>query len=80
MGADAIAEENGKGHPISPEPAPGRNELLKERLLCLYDKGEKDRCRRLLNMLPLGGRRPSELLAKMLQLCLRDNADGKIIR
>jgi len=31
-------------------------------------------------MLPLGGRRPSELLAEMLQLCLRDDADGKIIQ
>jgi len=31
-------------------------------------------------MPPLGGRRPSELLAKMLQLCPRDDADGRIIR
>ena len=51
-----------------PDPPPNAYELLKERLLRLYDKGEKDRCRRLLSMLPLGGRRPSELLAEMLQL------------
>ena len=31
-------------------------------------------------MPPLGGRRPSELLAEMLQLCPRDDVDGKIIR
>ena len=31
-------------------------------------------------MPPLGGRRPSELLAEMLQLCLQDDADVKIIR
>ena len=54
--------------------------MLKERLLRLYDKGEKDRCRRLLSMPPLGGRRPSELLAEMLQLCPRDDVDGRIIR
>jgi len=54
--------------------------LLKEQLLRLYDKGEKDRCRRLLNMAPLGSRRPSELLAEMLQLCRLDDADSKIIQ
>ncbi len=63
-----------------PDPPPNAYELLKERLLRLYDKGEKDRCRRLLSMPPLGGRRPSELLAEMLQLCPRDDVDGKIIR
>jgi len=31
-------------------------------------------------MPPLGGRRPSELLAEMLQLCPWDDVDGKIIR
>jgi hypothetical protein len=31
-------------------------------------------------MPPLGGRRPSELLAEMLQLCPRDDVDGRIIR
>jgi len=31
-------------------------------------------------MPPLGGRRPSELLAEMLQLCPRDDMDGRIIR
>jgi hypothetical protein len=63
-----------------PDPPPNAYKLLKERLLRLYDKGEKDRCRRLLSMPPLGGRRPSELLAEMLQLCPRDDVDGKIIR
>jgi len=63
-----------------PNPPPDAYELLKERLLRLYDKGEKDRCRRLLSMPPLGGRRPSELLAEMLQLCPRDDADGRLIR
>jgi len=63
-----------------PNPPLDAYELLKERLLRLYDKGEKDRCRRLLNMPPLGGRRPSELLAEMQQLCPRDDADGKLIR
>ena len=61
-------------------PLPDAYELLKERLLRLYDKGEKDRCRKLLNMPPLGGRRPSELLAEMLQLCRGDDADGRLIR
>ena len=42
-----------------PNPTPDAYELLKERLLCLYDKGEKNRCRKLLNMPLLGGRRPS---------------------
>ena len=41
-----------------PNPPPDAYELLKERLLCLYDKDEKDHCRRLLSMLPLSGRRP----------------------
>jgi len=63
-----------------PDLPPNAYELLKEQLLCLYDKGEKDRCRRLLSMPPLGGRRPSELMAEMLQLCPRDDVDGKIIR
>ena len=61
-----------------PDPPPNAYKLLKEWLLRLYDKGEKDRCRRLLSMPPHGGRRPSELLAEMLQLCPRDDADGKI--
>ena len=56
-----------------PDLPPNAYDLLKERLLRLYDKGEKDRCRRLLSMPPLGGRRPSELLAEMLQLCPRDD-------
>jgi len=56
-----------------PDPPPNAYELLKERLLRLNDKGEKDRCRRLLSMPPLGSRRPSKLLAEMLQLCPRDD-------
>ena len=31
-------------------------------------------------MLPLGSRRPSELLAEMLQLCPRDDVERRIIR
>jgi len=63
-----------------PDPPPNAYELLKERLLRLYNKGEKDRRRRLLSMPPLGGRWPSELLAEMLQPCPRDDVDSKIIR
>jgi hypothetical protein len=63
-----------------PDLPPIAYELLKEQLLRLYDKGEKDRCRRLLSMPPLGSRRLSELLAEMLQLCSRDDVDGRIIR
>jgi len=63
-----------------PNPPPDAYELLKEWLLCLYDKSEKDLCRRLLSMPPLGGRRPLKLLAEMLQLCLRDGTDGRLIR
>ena len=62
-----------------PDLPPYAYEMLKERLLLLYDKGEKDHCRRLLSMLPLGSRRPSELLAELLQLCPRDNVEGKIM-
>ena len=63
-----------------PDPPPNAYEQLKERLLHLYNKREKDRCRRLLSMPTLGSRRPSELLAEMLQLCPRDDMDGRIIR
>ena len=51
-----------------PDPPPNAYKMLKEQLLPLYEKGEKDHCRRLLSMPPLGGRWPSELLAEMLQL------------
>jgi len=44
--------------------------VVEERLLRLYDKCEKDRCRRLLSIPPLGN----------LQLSPRDDGDGKIIR
>ena len=46
-----------------PDPPPNAFKMLKERQLSLYDKGEKDRFRRLLSMPPLGGMQPSELLA-----------------
>jgi hypothetical protein len=54
-----------------PTPPPDAYDQLKERLLRLYDRGTKDRCRRMFNMPAMGGRRPSELLADMLQLCPR---------
>ncbi len=63
-----------------PTQPPNAYDMLKERLLRLYGQGEKDCCRKLLNMLPLCGRRPSELLADMLQLCPRKDVEGDIIR
>ena len=69
MGTDAGAEKLALDILSIPDPPHNAYEMLKEQLLCLYDKGKKDCCRRLLSMLPLGGRRPSELLAEMLQLC-----------
>jgi hypothetical protein len=41
---------------------------LKERLMQLYDQGERDRFIKFVNMPPMGGLRPSELLAEMRQL------------
>jgi hypothetical protein len=48
--------------------------------LRLYDRGAKDRCRRMFNMPALGGRRPTELLADMLQLCPCKDKDTVIFR
>jgi hypothetical protein len=41
---------------------------LKERLMQLYDQGERDRFIKFLSMPPMGGLRPTELLAEMRQL------------
>ena len=40
--------------------------LLKDRLLQLYEQGEKDRCRKFLATQPLGGRWPWELAADLM--------------
>ena len=53
---------------------------LKERLLQLYKTGEKDRCRKYLAMPPLGGRRPSELVADLMVLCPRSDVEGGTIK
>jgi hypothetical protein len=39
-----------------PEPPLNAYDMLKERLLRLFEKGKKERCRRLLSMPPLSGR------------------------
>ena len=39
---------------------PNAYELLKERLLQLYEKGERSHCRKLLELLPISGLRPSK--------------------
>jgi hypothetical protein len=54
--------------------------LLKERLLQLYEKGERARCRKLLDLPPIGGRRPSELLAEMSTLCPRVEQNSNLFR
>ena len=53
---------------------------MKERLLQLYEKGERARCRKLLDLPPIGGRRPSELLAEMSTLCPRGEQNSNIFR
>jgi hypothetical protein len=53
---------------------------LKERLLQLYDQGDKDRCRKFFAVPPLDGRRPSELCADLMQLCPRKDVEGDIIK
>ena len=59
---------------------PNAYELLKERLLQLYEKGERSRCRKLLDMPPIGGRRPSELLAEMSTLCPKGEQHSNLFR
>ncbi len=53
--------------------------LLKDRLLQLYEQGEKDGCRKFLAMPPLGDSRPSELAADQLALCPQLDAEGDIV-
>ncbi len=52
-------------------PPPNTYSLLKERFLQLYEKGERSRRRKLLELPPIGGLHPSELLAEMATLCPR---------
>ena len=54
--------------------------LLKERLLQLYEKGERARCRKLLDLPPIGGRRPSELLAEMSTMCPKGEQNSNLFR
>ena len=54
--------------------------LLKERLLQLYKKGKRARCRKLLDLPPICGRRPSELLAEMSTLCPKGEQNSNLIR
>jgi hypothetical protein len=63
-----------------PQPPINAYDLLKGRLLQLYEQGEKDRCRKLLALPQLGGRRPSELAADMLALCPQRDAEGDMIK
>jgi len=60
-----------------PDPPPGAYELLKEPLLRLYEKGEKDRCRRLLSLPPLGGRRPSDCWQRCYSCARRTTWTGR---
>ncbi len=54
--------------------------LLKERLLQLYEKGERARCRKLVDLPPLGGRRPSEMLAEMSTMCPKGEQNSNLFR
>ena len=54
--------------------------LLKERLLQLYEKGQRACCRKLLDLPPIGGRCPSELLAEMSTLCPKGEQNSNIFR
>jgi hypothetical protein len=54
--------------------------LLKERLLQLYEKGERARCRKLVDLPPIGGRRPSEMLAEMSTMCPRGEQNSNLFR
>jgi hypothetical protein len=63
-----------------PNPSIYAYNLLKDRLLQLYEQGEKDRCRKFLATPPLSSRRPSELAADLLALCPQWDAEGDIIK
>jgi len=63
-----------------PTPPINAYTLLKDRLMQLYEQGEKDRCRKFLATHPLGGRRPSELAADLMALCPQRDVDGDIIK
>ena len=64
----------------TPTPPADAYNQLKERLLQLYETGEKDRCRKYLAMPPLGGRRPTELAADLMALCPRSDVEGDTIK
>ncbi len=53
---------------------------LKERLLQLYEQGEKDHYQEFLATQPLGGRRLSELAADLMALCPQWDVEGDIIK
>jgi len=60
---------------------PNAYELLKERLLQLHEKGERARAKKLLlHMAPIGGRRPSKLLAEILSLCPKGEQGSNLMR
>jgi hypothetical protein len=60
---------------------PNAYELLKERLLQLHEKSERARAKKLLlHMAPIGGRRPSELLAEMSSLCPKGEQGSNLMR
>jgi len=54
--------------------------LLKERLLQLYEKSEQARCRKLVDLPSIGGRRPSKLLAEMSTLCPKGEQNSNLFR
>ena len=64
---------------LNPPPADAYQQL-KERLLHLYDLDERSRLDKLIAMPPLGGRRPSELLAAMRQLVPPGEENSVIFR
>jgi hypothetical protein len=64
---------------LNPPPADAYHQL-KDRLLHLYDLDERSRLDKLIAMPPLGGRRPSELLAAMRQLVSPGEENTAIFR
>jgi hypothetical protein len=64
---------------LDPTPPDAYN-ILKGRLLSLYDKGQRDRYMRFRQLPPLGGQRPSELLAEMRALCPRGEEESNMFR
>jgi hypothetical protein len=66
---------------ISMEPTPpDEYDLLKRRLLGLYDKGEQERFARFCQLPDLGSRRPSKLLAEMRALYHRGEEGSNAFR